>query len=160
MNEATRGTTIAPIVKSLSVALPPAQAFDLFTVGIDRWWPRTIHSVSLERTRQVVFEGQPGGSVHEIRDDGARFEWGRILTWDPPRAVRFSWYPGRDEATQQEVEVSFAPEGTGTRVTLVHSGWETLGERGTEVRGGYDTGWDLVFGEGYGRLCAEEAGRK
>jgi len=160
MNEAPHRTAIPPIVKSLSVSLTPAVAFRLFTEGIDRWWPRATHSVSLERTRQVVFEDRVGGAVYEVRDDGARFEWGRVLAWDPPQGVRFSWYPGRDEATRQQVDVHFAPEGTGTRVTLVHGGWETLGERGSEVRGGYDTGWDLVLGEGYGRVCAEEAGGK
>jgi hypothetical protein len=42
--------------------------------------------------------------------------------------------------------VRFSAEGSGTRVELVHTGWERLGERAGEVRARYDTGWEPVLG--------------
>ena len=56
----------------------------------------------------------------------------------------YSWHPGRGEETAQEVEVTFAPEGGGTRVDIRHYGWEKLGDRLEEVVASYDEGWDKV----------------
>jgi hypothetical protein len=43
------------------------------------------------------------------------------------------------------VEVVFAPEAGGTRVTLTHAGWELLGDRSEKMRSNYDAGWDFVL---------------
>jgi hypothetical protein len=150
MNEAMSGTGIEPVVKSLLVRTSAERAFDVFTAGIDRWWPRATHSVSREQAIQVVFESRHGGSIHEIREDGARFEWGRVTQWDPPRGVRFTWYPGREAASAQLVEVRFETVDAGTRVTLTHTGWEALGEDARTMRDNYDGGWDLVFTKCFG----------
>ena len=45
-------------------------------------------------------------------------------------------------SARQEVEATFQPAGQGSRVDLVHSGWELLGEEGMGMRAGYETGWD------------------
>lgn len=65
----------------------------------------------------------------------------------------FSWLPGRDASTAQEVELSFTDNGFGTRVELEHRGWEMLGERAAEVREGYNTGWVPVLAR-YVDVCA------
>jgi hypothetical protein len=57
-----------------------------------------------------------------------------------------SWSPGTDPAKATELAVSFAAEGDGTRVDLVHSGWEILAERGQERRNRHDGGWQTVLG--------------
>jgi hypothetical protein len=44
------------------------------------------------------------------------------------------------------VEVTFRPAGVGTRVDLVHTGWERLGGKGARMRAGYDAGWAVVLG--------------
>ena len=38
-----------------------------------------------------------------------------------------TWHPGRDEKTAQELSVRFVPEAGGTRVAVVHTGWERVG---------------------------------
>ena len=68
-----------------------------------------------------------------------------IQVWEPPRRVAFSWYPGRDEETGQNVEVTFHPEDEGTRVELVHTGWERIPDKPRETRDDYDSRWDLVI---------------
>lgn len=45
----------------------------------------------------------------------------------------------------QEVHVTFTPEGGGTRVCPVHSGWERYGEGAAEMRGNYEQGWTPVL---------------
>lgn len=136
---------IAPVVKEITVPAEPEAAFRRFTEEIDRWWPRSTHSVHREACAEVRFEGRDGGRVYERSVDGEESEWGRVTTWDPHAGVAFTWHPGRDASTRQEVEVRFTEVEGGTRVRLVHSGWERLEAAVAETRDGYDTGWDLVL---------------
>jgi len=140
-------TTLAPVRKSIQVKLSIDAAFRLFTEGITRWWPLKTHSVGEDEALSCTFEGHPGGRIYETLKDGKQWEWGRVLDWDPPASVSFSWYPGRADDTGQKVDVTFKTVPGGTRVELVHSGWETLGERAREYREGYVTGWDYVLGQ-------------
>jgi uncharacterized protein YndB with AHSA1/START domain len=137
---------VAPVVKSVVVALPPADAFRLFTDDAARWWPLPSHSVFGDDAAACHLEGHVGGRFYEVHRDGVQeSEWGRVLAWEPPQRLVFSFYPGRAPVTAQEVEVFFQPEAAGTRVTLTHRGWEQLGERGEAMRTNYDTGWDFVL---------------
>jgi uncharacterized protein YndB with AHSA1/START domain len=62
--------------------------------------------------------------------------------------VTIAWRPNDEEHEPTEVDVTFTPEGDGTRVELVHSGWERLGdERGRQGRESYDTGWERVMAD-------------
>jgi uncharacterized protein YndB with AHSA1/START domain len=106
------------VAVSVTVARPAAEAFDLFTAGIDRWWPRSAYSISEARTARCVLECFAGGAVYEVRDDGARFAWGQVLAFERPRRLLLSWHPGRPPEQAQEVEVRFHEEGEGTRVSL------------------------------------------
>ncbi len=149
-------TTIEPIRKTVRVALTPSDAYALFTERIDSWWPIASHSVGGERARTVVLEPGIGGRVYEVLDDGTESDWGRITAWDVPAMVAFTWHPGRPVDTAGVVTVEFVAEGRETVVTLTHDGWERLGESATEIRSGYDTGWDFVFGQ---RFAAAADGR-
>ena len=57
-----------------------------------------------------------------------------------------TWHPDRGEETAQELEVRFTAEGDGTRVDIVHTGWERIGPDFRERMAGYDTGWGFVLG--------------
>ena len=63
--------------------------------------------------------------------------------------MAFSWHPARDPASAQWIEVSLCANPAGTRVTLVHGGWEALGESAATVRRGYGSGWSTVFAQRY-----------
>jgi hypothetical protein len=56
-----------------------------------------------------------------------------------------SWNPSREERPRTEIEVTFTEEGDKTRVDLEHRGWQNLGERGGQVRQGYDSAWSGVL---------------
>jgi uncharacterized protein YndB with AHSA1/START domain len=136
---------LPPIARAISVSWAPAAAFERFTRDFARWWPVRTHSIGGERVERVVFECRAGGQIFEQHVGGRRFAWGQVLAWDPPRRVVFTWHPSRDPATAQEVEVRFHPEGSGTRVELISTGWEHWGRGARGARRGYGIGWAYVL---------------
>jgi uncharacterized protein YndB with AHSA1/START domain len=143
---------LQPLRKSVTVARPPAEAFEIFTARMARWWPLAPYSMSQERAASCAIEPRPGGEVYEVRDDGVRCTWGRVLSWEPPRRFVLSWHPGREPETAQEVEVRFVAVPTGTRVELEHRGWQALGEAAAATRERYAGGWEHV-GEAFVNAC-------
>lgn len=145
---------LPPIVRTISVSWAPEAAFQRFTSDFERWWPRSTHSIGGERVERVVFECRAGGRIFEQHADGRRFAWGEVQAWEPPRRVQFTWHPSREPASAQRVEVRFHPEGSGTRVELVSSGWENWGRGAKGARRGYDVGWSYVLNVWAGRRTA------
>jgi len=139
------GRTLPPIERSISVSWKPEDAFRRFTTDFGTWWPSATHSIGGKRVKRVVVETQVGGRIYEELTDGRRFQWGKILAWDPPRHVRFSWHPSREESTAQDVDLHFVAEGSGTRLTLRSSGWERWGKGAERARRGYGFGWATVL---------------
>ncbi len=146
---------LPPVRKALEIALPPPEAFRIFTETMDTWWPLATHSIDSERVTGCVFEGAEGGRIFETHDDGSIHLWGAVTIWDPPNAVVFSWHPGRAVETAQEIELRFTPQGRGTLVELGQRGWEALGDRAVEAREGYETGWIAVLAR-YVEGCSTE----
>lgn len=138
---------LEPLRKSVTVARPAAEAFEIFTSGMSSWWPLHAYSISESRAKSCAIEPRVGGEVYEVRDDGERLPWGRVLAWEPPRRFVMTWHPGHDPATAQELEVRFVAEGGATRVELEHRGWQRLGAQAGEMRGAYDGGWEAVLGK-------------
>jgi uncharacterized protein YndB with AHSA1/START domain len=141
-------TSLEPLHARVDVPLAPERAFELFTTGIGTWWPLDTHSVGGERTSWCAFEpAEVDGRLIERWDDGTEREWGRVLVWEPPERLVFTWHPGRGPAGAQEVEVRFHPSPGGCSVELEHRGWEHFGEGAEEMRAGYRDGWAHVLGE-------------
>ncbi len=139
-------TQIEPVVKELIVPLAVERAFALFTDGIAGWWPLATHSVAGEKAVGCRFEPRVGGRLLETAADGSEHAWGTVLAWQPPARVVLTWHPGRAPDTAQELEISFRAEGDGTRLRLVHTGWERLADAAPRERADYDSGWDFVLG--------------
>jgi Activator of Hsp90 ATPase homolog 1-like protein len=138
-------TPIAPVRKSVTVAVAPLQAFELFTRDIGTWWPLATHSVGLERAATLSFGPAVGDQLVETLADGTEEKWGTVLQSESPRRIAFSWHPGRsaDEATH--IEVTFTPDSAGgTVVELIHSGWERW-EDGETQAANYREGWGPVL---------------
>lgn len=136
---------LPPIERSLSVSWDPVAAFERFTVKFAEWWPVGTHSIGESRVARLVFETRLGGRIYEEHKGGRRFQWGQVVTWEPPRRVGFTWHPSRDPETAQHVEIEFKPEGTGTLVTLAAWGWERWGRGAARARRGYRVGWGYVL---------------
>ena len=147
MNSSASQDVIDPVVKSLLVNLPVPAAFALFTSGIARWWPLVTHSVGGVDAISCHIEGWVGGRIYEVMKDSLELTWGTLLTWEPPHRLEFTFHPGRAPETAQTVEVLFQPEGSDTRLTLTHRGWESLAGDAFTRRSGYETGWDIVLAQ-------------
>lgn len=151
MTGPTTTAALPPVRRTISVSWSQEEAFRRFTEGFASWWPGRSHSIGGERVTRIVFECRVGGRILEELDDGRRFQWGRLTAYDPPRRVAFSWHPSREEREAQDVEVRFDPEGPGTRVELISTGWERLGAKAKSARRGYDLGWGSVLAAYAGR---------
>ena len=55
------------------------------------------------------------------------------------------------------VEVTFDAAGDSTRVKLVHTGFERLGDQGASTRAQYAGGWPAVIGQVYRGYCEKAA---
>jgi hypothetical protein len=146
--------TVPPVEKSVLVRCDPARAFAAFTAEIAQWWPMRTHSVAQAQALGVAIEPRVGGRIFETAADGTESEWGRVLSWSPPHGFSMTWHPGRPADPHTVVELSFTAEGSGTRVRLVHRGWEALGAGAGAARESYDGGWDTVFVRDFGGYAA------
>ncbi|HTO08520.1 MAG TPA: SRPBCC domain-containing protein [Myxococcota bacterium] len=131
------------VQKSIFVKRPQAAAFRHFTADIGRWWPlKEGMSFGGERAQDLFLEGRVGGRFFERFSDGEEHDVGRVTAYEPPARVEFTWRQPSWSA-DTTVEVRFAAEGEGTRVTLEHRGFEALGPGAP--RGAYDRGWDFAL---------------
>ena len=139
-------TSETAIRKSVVVNRPVEDAFRVYTEQVGSWWPfAKTHSVAKEDVETVILEGREGGRFYERTKSGEEHLWGTMLVWEPPQRIVYSWHPGRGEETAQEVEITFTPQGDGTRVDIRHYGWEKLGDRLQDTIASYQEGWDKVI---------------
>jgi uncharacterized protein YndB with AHSA1/START domain len=116
---------------SVSVAVPPAEAFRVFTEEIDLWWRRGLkYRVARGSDGVMCLEPGLGGRLFEsiaTKAGGRVIETGRVTAWEPPARLVLEWRAvnfAPDERT--EVEVRFEPAGEGTLVTVTHRGWSRI----------------------------------
>lgn len=132
---------LTPVVKTIQVRLDAADAFDLFTRQMDRWWPLARFSCGGATAQSIEMELRVGGTVGERTRDGTFHVWGTLTAWEPPRRSALTWQPGQAPETATRLEVAFTPVAAGgTEVRLVHDGWRDAGRRGS-----YAEGWDAVL---------------
>ncbi len=137
----------APVRTSVRVGAPRERAFEVFTAGIGRWWPKT-HHIGAADPDTLVIEPRPGGRWYERGIDGSECEVGKVLVWEPPARLVLIWQLTHDWKFDPdlitEVEVRFIAEGANaTRVELEHRNLERFGAQADAVRAIYDSsrGW-------------------
>lgn len=153
-----------PIVKEIEVPCAPDTAFDVFVKEMGSWWPFERFSVSAMlggAPRELRVVAREGGSIVEVASDGREFLWGTITTYAPPSRLAMDFHIPHPEHSPEDrtgdftqVELLFkALDEDGTRVRLKQSNWEALGEMAEIVRGGYGTGWSVIFDKRYREAC-------
>jgi uncharacterized protein YndB with AHSA1/START domain len=156
--------TEAPVVrKQIVVDAPIERAFAVFTEGFGAFKPPE-HNLLGAEIAETVFEPRVGGHIYDRGVDGRECRWARVLAFDPPDRVVFSWDISpqwqieTDPDHTSEVEVRFASETPErTRVELEHRkidrhgpGWESVE---SAVDG--DQGWPLYLAR-YADVVAEK----
>src|SRR6201986_736063 len=154
--------TATSIHRAIVVEVPIDRAFRFFTQDFDRVKPRE-HNILPVDIAETVFEPHVGGRVYDRGVDGSEFAWVRVLAFEPPSRIVFSWDIGAqwqlesDLERTSEVEVRFIAEAAeGTRVGLEHRSLDRHGEGWEPMRAaiGGDGGWPLYL-ERFSALIAE-----
>ena len=139
--------------RQIVVDAPIERAFTVFTDRFGDFKPPE-HNLLRVPIVETVFEPKVGGHIYDRGADGSECRWARILAYDPPTRVVFSWDIGptwqveTDPDRASEVEVTFVAESPHrTRVELEHrhldrhgTGWESVSD-GVE----HDQGWRLYL---------------
>ena len=157
-------TATGTVRREIVVESPIERAFTVFTERFGDFKPpeHNLLSVPIANT---VFEPRVGGHIYDRGIDGSECRWARILAYEPPNRVVFSWDIGpqweieTDPENTSEVEVRFTAETPQrTRVELEHRnidrhgpGWQSVSEG---IAG--DAGWPLYLTR-YAALLDESA---
>ncbi|OBB71644.1 SRPBCC family protein [Mycobacterium sp. 852014-52144_SCH5372336] len=154
----------AVIRHDIMVKAPLARAFQVFTERFGDFKPRE-HNLLGVPIAETVLEPRAGGRIYDRGVDDSVCVWARVLVFDSPRRLVFSWDIGTtwqvesDPARCSEVEVLFTAEADGrTRVTLEHRHIERHGDGWDSVASGVggDAGWPLYLRR-FGELLELEA---
>jgi uncharacterized protein YndB with AHSA1/START domain len=151
---------------SIVVDAPIDHAFTVYTEDMGSWWPKEHHILQAPLSH-MVFEPKVGGHIYDVGTDGTECRWSRVLAYEPPHRVVFSWDISlqwqleTDPAKTSEVEVRFVPEGTGrTRVELEHRHLDRHGEGWEGMRDavGSSGGWGIGLDNFAQRLQDQKVG--
>ncbi len=134
----------------MDVEAPIDRCFEVFTAGIGTWWDQDKHI--LEGPLAVmVFEPRVGGNIVDIGTDGSECRWARVLAYDPPDRVCFSWDINlnwqleTDPAKTSEVEITFTAKAPDrTHVVLTHRHLDRHGDGWEKMRDAVGAGWSLA----------------
>jgi uncharacterized protein YndB with AHSA1/START domain len=139
--------------RQIVVKAPIARAFAVFTEQFGDFKPPE-HNLLTVPIAETVFEPKVGGHIYDRGVDGSECRWARVLAYEPPDRVVFSWDISpqwqieTDPDNTSEVEVRFVAETPRrTRVELEHrhldrhgAGWQSVSD-GV----GHDEGWPLYL---------------
>ena len=130
--------TVLAIRLSIHIDAPPETVWRAFTT--QEAWRGWFHE-------GVEIEPRLGGNfrIAGVHEKDPYVFVGRVVAFDPPSEFRVSWSPdpSRYEG-ESRVGFRLEPEGSGTRVELVHDGWENVPEpfRTREFQG-FSRGWSV-----------------
>jgi uncharacterized protein YndB with AHSA1/START domain len=160
MSTQTAQTTVQ---SSVVVEAPIERAFRVFTEDFGSFKPPEHNLLAVE-IAETVFEPHVGGHLYDRGVDGSECRWARILAYEPPERVVFSWdispqwQVETDHEKTSEVEVRFTAESPArTRVELEHRNIDRHGDGWEGVREGVggDQGWPLYL-QRFADLLAEQ----
>jgi uncharacterized protein YndB with AHSA1/START domain len=138
---------------SIVVEAPIERAFSVFTEDFDKIKPREHNMLGVE-IAETVFEPRERGHIYDRGVDGSECRWARVLAYEPPNRVVFSWDISprwqieTDHDKTSEVEVRFISETPErTRVELEHRNLDRHGAGWESARDGVDSddGWPIYL---------------
>ena len=154
---------IPPITGTVTLAVPVEHAFAVFTGSVDAWWPHQYH-IGQAEVAEIVLEPQVGGRWYERGVDGTECDWGRVLVWEPPTRLVFtwqingSWQFDPDPERASEIEARFTADGPGESVVEVeHRHFERL-VGGQAIHGAINGGggWAQLL-DGFAKTVTEQS---
>jgi uncharacterized protein YndB with AHSA1/START domain len=151
----------AVVRRQLVVDTSIDNAFATFVERFAEFKPPEHNLLGAEIT-ETKFEPRVGGHIYDRAADGSECRWARVLVYEPPNRVVFSWDISpqwqleADESNTSEVEVRFVAETPDrTRLELEHRYIDRHGPGWERLRGAIDSegGWPLYL-DRYSALLA------
>ncbi|HOX12566.1 MAG TPA: SRPBCC domain-containing protein [Spirochaetia bacterium] len=115
----------------------PERVFEALTRGIGAWWSHAFREGS-----KVGLDPRPGGAFGESWSGGGAV-YAVVRHLDPPETLILDGPMGMDGAVAASMEYTLDPDGTGTRLRLVH---DILGRIDPDTIADYRAGWEAVLG--------------
>ena len=124
--------TATVVRRSITIETDRQHAFDVFTAGIETWWPPE-HTIGSTPMTTIAIEPKVGGRCYTVHEDGAEVTWATVLAWEPPARLVIGWHITAewqcDPNFVTEVEVRFSAQGPKTTlVDLEHRNLERYGD--------------------------------
>jgi uncharacterized protein YndB with AHSA1/START domain len=151
----------AIVRREIIVDTPIDRAFAVFVERFGDFKPPE-HNLLAAEIAETRFEPRVGGHIYDRAADGSECRWARVLAYEPPDRVVFSWdiSPSwqleEDQTNASEVEVRFvAVTPARTRLELEHRNLDRHGPGWESLRGAVesDGGWPLYLAR-YGELVS------
>ncbi|MFC9092536.1 MULTISPECIES: SRPBCC family protein [unclassified Streptomyces] len=145
--------TTTVVRRRIVVEAPLERAFTAFTERFGDFKPPEHNLLAVE-IAETVFEPKAGGHIYDRGVDGSECRWARVLAYEPPDRVVFSWdidpqwQIETEPENTSEVEVRFVAETPQrTRVELEHRNIDRHGPGWQAVADGVgnDAGWPLYL---------------
>ena len=116
------------VLVSLRVKARPQHAFEVFTRDIGMWWqPNDLFRFTPRSPGRIALEAGEGGRFTETLANGKIFEIGRVTSWEPGRRLALTWRQATFAPGQvTHVDVLFEPVDGETRITVTHTGWDSV----------------------------------
>lgn len=146
-------TTDTVVRREIVVEAPIEKAFAAFVERFGDFKPKE-HNLLGSPVARTSFDPRVGGHIYDVGEDGTECRWARVLAYEPPSRVVFSWdispywQVEPDPARTSEVEVRFLAESPQrTRVELEHRHLDRHGDGWEGLRDGVanDGGWPLYL---------------
>jgi uncharacterized protein YndB with AHSA1/START domain len=138
------GEALSDVTKSVTVPVPPAEAFRIYTQFPGEWLPR--EHTFLPDPQVVAMEPRAGGRFYERGADGTEVTRGTITQWDPPGRLTVTWrigpgwQPAADDERASVIVVEFRPDGTSaTEMVVTYTHLERHGEMASVIRSAIDS---------------------
>ena len=134
------------------IAAPPDIVFRALTnpAELAQWWG----AEGVYQTERWEVDLRPGGKwksyiaategeeMADARTPEDQTVGGEYITVDPPRVLEFTWSPSWDGFAVTTVKCEIEPTATGSRLTLVHSGFGGK----PDMAKAHGEGWERVLG--------------
>jgi uncharacterized protein YndB with AHSA1/START domain len=130
------------MVKSVMLPLTPLAAFELFTQKIGVWWPADRRHTQDPTSEIFLLQS---GRFYERARDGHEVELGHVRSWELPSRILLDFFIATGPEKPTEVEITFAAQEGGTRVTVTHRPKPDSESLWTERAPRYERSWNVVL---------------
>ena len=142
------------IQQTFTVPVSAKQAFTSFTAELSKWWPAE-YTWSQDVLETIGIEPQVNGRCFERGPHSFECDWGRVLVWEPPHQLQFTWQisprrepvPNPAQASKITVRFEEMAEDATTKITVTHSHFDRHGEGWQDYRSALadQYGWPYIL---------------